>query len=105
MGRVTVIWGLLGLIGIVYEIIVARHMLVQKMYKPVFEDWLFHAFLPFIAYAALTVSAFLTRVNVSKALFVTSAAVLLMLFIGIHNAWDAVTYLVFSAQGEHGKTE
>lgn len=28
-------------------------------------------------------------------MFGVSAAVLLLLFIGIHNAWDAVTYHVF----------
>jgi VIT1/CCC1 family predicted Fe2+/Mn2+ transporter len=30
-----------------------------------------------------------------KALFAIGAAVLLLLFVGIHNAWDAVTYHVF----------
>jgi hypothetical protein len=29
------------------------------------------------------------------ALFVVGAATLLLLFVGIHNAWDAVTYHVF----------
>jgi len=31
----------------------------------------------------------------SQALFLAGAAALLLLFIGIHNAWDAVTYHVF----------
>jgi hypothetical protein len=29
------------------------------------------------------------------ALFIVAAAVLVLLFVGIHNAWDAVTYHVF----------
>lgn len=95
VGAVAVIWGLVGLGGIVYEIVVARTMR-QTMYKPVFEDWLFHFLLPLIAYATIAVSASVARSNASAALFATGAAVLLLLFIGIHNAWDAVTYHVFS---------
>jgi hypothetical protein len=30
-----------------------------------------------------------------KVLFANAAAAMLLLFIGIHNAWDAVTYHVF----------
>lgn len=41
-------------------------------------------------------------------LFVIGGAGLLLLFIGIHNAWDTVTYIVVSSweksQNEDGKT-
>jgi hypothetical protein len=37
------------------------------------------------------------------ALFGTAAAVLLLLFIGVHNAWDGVTYLVFVRRPEVSK--
>jgi hypothetical protein len=102
---VAVIWGLLGLSGIVYEIIVARRMLVQTIYAPVFEDWLFHVLLPLAAYATIAAAAFAARWHASEALFATGAAVLLLLFIGIHNAWDAVTYHVFSSRRQPGKAE
>jgi|SRR5579875_227594 len=91
----TALWGLLGLSGIIYEIIVARRMRVQTVYAPEFEDWLFHALLPFIAYGTLAGSAYAARSYVREALFGVGAATLLLLFIGIHNAWDAVTYHVF----------
>jgi hypothetical protein len=104
-GPIAVIWGLLGLTGMTYEIIVARRMRVQTIYAPVFEDWLFHAVLPFAAYAEMAASAFLARFNIREAMFITAAAVLLLLFIGIHNAWDAVTYHLFSKRGEHGTAE
>src|ERR1051325_3497582 len=45
----AVLLGVLGLCGIVYEIVVARRMRIQDVYKPVFEDWLFHVLLPFAA--------------------------------------------------------
>jgi hypothetical protein len=89
----------------VYEIIVAHRMRVQTIYAPVLEDWLFHVLLPFAAYAAIAASAFAARLNVGEALYMTGAAVLLLLFIGIHNAWDAVIYHVFSQRREQGKVE
>jgi hypothetical protein len=46
------------------------------------------------AYVTLAVSAYAARSNLREALFGVAAAVQL-LFIGIHNAWDAVTYHVF----------
>src|SRR4051812_44294491 len=52
----TVLWGLVGLGGITYVVIVARRVRGQTEYKPVFEDWLFHVLLPFAAYATLAVS-------------------------------------------------
>ena len=87
IGPVSAVWGLVRLIGIVYAVVVARRLRVQAVYQPVFEDWLFHVLLPFAAYVAHS--------HVRPALFVVGAATLLILFVGIHNAWDAVKYHVF----------
>lgn len=95
IGVAAVFWGLVGLSGVVYAIIVARRMRVQAAYRPEFEDWLFHVLLPVAAYFLLAVSAFAVLSHLREALFGVGAAVLLLLFIGIHNAWDAVTYHVF----------
>jgi hypothetical protein len=94
-GGAAVFWGLLGLIGGAYTIIVARRMQVQTAYQPEFEDWLFHALLPFAAYAVMAIAACAARQHLRAALFGLAAAALLLLFVGIHNAWDAVTYHVF----------
>jgi hypothetical protein len=94
----AILWGVLGLSGIVYEIVVARRMRTQSVYKPVFEDWLFHVVLPFAAYTALAVAAFAAGSHLRGALFGIGAAALLLLFVGIHNAWDAVTYHVFESK-------
>jgi hypothetical protein len=91
----TVLWGVLGLSGVAYVAAVARRMHRQAAYKPEFEDWLCHALLPFVAYATLAVSAIAARSYLRGVLFAVGAAALLLLFIGIHNAWDAVTYHVF----------
>src|SRR5207248_8499248 len=38
--------GLIGACGIAYAVIVIRRLLVQTVYQPQFEDWLFHALFP-----------------------------------------------------------
>jgi hypothetical protein len=84
--------GLCGASGVVYSVIVILRARRQTGYKPVMEDWLWHAIFPFAAYAALLVSAILLPRNPESVLFVIAATSLLLLFTGIHNAWDAVTY-------------
>jgi hypothetical protein len=88
------LWGLVGLSGVAYAVIVARRMRSQGAYQPVFEDWLFHVFLPLAAYSVLALSALAAPFRASDALLGVGTAVLLLLFIGIHNAWDAVAYHV-----------
>ncbi|HXW55372.1 MAG TPA: hypothetical protein VEJ67_06470 [Candidatus Cybelea sp.] len=101
LGALAVLWCVLGLSGLAYEIVVARRMRKQTAYTPEFEDWLFHALLPCAAYVTLAGSGLATGGHARKASFAVAAAALLLLFIGIHNAWDAVTYHIFFAkQGE-----
>ena len=88
------LWGSLGLAGIVYTIIVIRRVQNQSVYEPVFEDWLFHVATPLLSYAALAVSALEARSHTREALFCVGGAALLLLFTGIHNAWDSVAYHV-----------
>ncbi len=99
------VFGVLGAVGVVYVVIIARRVRVQTAYRPEFEDRLFHVFLPFVAYATLGISAYVARSQPQRALFGVAGAALLLLFIGIHNAWDAVTYHVFVRKREHDKFE
>jgi hypothetical protein len=98
---VSALWGFLGLSGVVYTIIVVRRLRVQTLYRPVFEDWLFHGILPFAAYVMLAVSAWVAHSDERPGMFLVGGAALLLLFIGIHNAWDAVTFHVFTQNKEH----
>jgi hypothetical protein len=88
------LWGLLGFGGVAYSAIVVRRMRRQIAYKPVFEDWLFHVVLPLAAYAILALSSFAASSRNREALFGVGGAALLLLFVGIHNAWDNVAYHV-----------
>lgn len=87
-------WGLAGVGGILYLLIIMRRMTRQSAYKPVLEDWLFHAWLPLAAYVLLSVMPLVARVHVRNALYGVGATTLLLLFTAIHNAWDAVAYHV-----------
>lgn len=91
----AVSYRVLGLLGIIYELVIVRRMRTQNVYKPVLEDWAFHAILPLAAYATLAVSAWLFVHHATYAMFGVGSAALLLLYAGIHNAWDAVTYHIF----------
>jgi hypothetical protein len=86
--------GACGLAGVVYSLLVVRRARRQKGYQPVFEDWLFHAILPLLAYGTLLGAALALVARTEVALFAIAAVALLLLSIGIHNSWDTVTYIV-----------
>lgn len=87
--------GLCGLGGILYGAVVVRRARAQTGYEPVWQDWLWFAALPWGTYAALGLGALLLRADTEKALFVIAASALGLLLIGIHNAWDTLTHIVF----------
>lgn len=82
-----------GALGVLYAFAVMRRALRQRDYQPVAEDWIWHAVLPTIAYAALLHAGFVLAHASADTLYVVGAATLLLVFVGIHNAWDTVTYV------------
>jgi len=84
---------LLGAGGIAYSTLTARRAKRQSNYQPVFEDWLWHAGFPFLAYAILFATGASTFRSPGAALYVVAAVAIALLFIGIHNAWDSVVYI------------
>ena len=97
--------GLAGLGGVIYVVIVVRRVHRQTDYAPVLEDWLWHTLLPLVSYTALLVAALLLPGHPAPALFVIAAATVLLLFIGIHNAWDNVTYIVLELSQPENKRQ
>ena len=97
--------GLTGLWGVGYVFIVLRRTRRQTDYQPVLEDWLYHTIFPLISYIALVVSAILLPGNPSPALFIIAAATVLLLFTGIHNAWDNVTYIAIELPQPDNKSQ
>ena len=88
--------GLSAIAGIGYMIIVLRRLLQPTPYRKTMEDWVWHVVLPFLAYIALLVAPIGLRQDHHWALYAIGAVALLLLFIGIHNAWDTVTYIIVS---------
>jgi hypothetical protein len=93
--HVALLCGALGLCGAVYILFVLRRMLKQSAYKLDAEDWAFHIILPLIAYLLLAMMPLPSLAYERETLFAIGAGVLLLLFIGIHNAWDTIAYQVF----------
>lgn len=89
--------GVAGAGALVYSGVVLRRARRQRSYVPVAEDWLWHIVLPAAAYAAVLAAAVLLGDGAEGPELVIAAATLLLLCIGIHNAWDTVTYLTFTA--------
>ena len=65
-----------------------------RTYAPDAEDWIWYTILPFVAYGGLVVAAILLRAHPVEVLFGIAGCALLLIFVGIHNAWDVVTFIV-----------
>ena len=89
----TVLLGLTGLYGVVHILRVAYMTSRLTAYRADIEDWTWYTIVPFIAYASILAGAIMLSTPV-EALFVLAAGIVLLIFTGIHNAWDVVTYLV-----------
>jgi len=87
-------FALSGLAGFLYAAWVTIQAKRQKAYTPELEDWIFHSVLPLIAYAGLLVSGLMLREPRERALLGVGVSALLLLFIGIHNAWDAAVWMM-----------
>ena len=83
-----------GIGGLIYTSVVTLRARRQEGYTPVLEDWVFHIILPYVSYALLLVGAAILTSSETLALFMFAAMALLLMFVGIHNAWDTATFLV-----------
>ena len=93
---VSLLFGLAGLGGAVYTAVVTWRMRQLTDYQPVVEDWAWNCVIPFVAYTALVVAAVLLVGHAVLSLFIVGALTLLLLFTGIHNAWDIVTFIAIT---------
>ncbi|HEY6006315.1 MAG TPA: hypothetical protein VIV57_25775 [Anaeromyxobacter sp.] len=82
-----------GIAGVALSAWVVVQTRRQQSYDPVLSDWIWHVALPIVAYASLVAAAITLLRRPVPALEVVAAAALLLLFIGIHNAWDAAVWI------------
>jgi hypothetical protein len=90
----TVPLGLAGISGIAYVAYILLRARRMTVYRPDIEDWTFHTILPFAAYGAILAGAVALPSIPVSALFSVAAGIVVLVFIGIHNAWDTVTFLI-----------
>lgn len=83
-----------GLGMLIYCASVVWRLRRQEIYSPVLEDWLWYGISPLFAYSGLVVAAILLASYPVSSLFGIAGVMLLLLFNGLHNAWDLVTYIV-----------
>jgi len=100
-GSLAVCLAVTGAVGVAYALATAIRARRQSAYAPVFEDWLWHACLPIASYGTLFVTGICAYIHPIGALYIVAAAALLLLFIGIHNAWDSAVYI--STRGAEGE--
>ena len=94
-------FGVAGLAGLIYGGVIAANMRRQgSEYVPVHEDWIWNVALPTLVYGGLLVMAFLVWRKPVQTLYGVAAASLLLLFIGIRNAWDIAVWMTVKQQRE-----
>ena len=91
--HVAVMLGLAGLAGVAYSLRVTHRTRRLTTYRPGMDDWLWYVVLPLAAYVAVLAAAIALPAVPTEALFALAGGIVLLIFIGIHNAWDVVTYL------------
>jgi hypothetical protein len=94
-------FGAVGIGTMAYTVVIAKNMRsFASDYTPVAEDWIWHAILPFLAYGSLLAVAFCIWHRPRETLYGIAAALTLLLFVGIHNAWDVAVSVTMQKQKE-----
>lgn len=85
--------GIAGFLGAAYLLRVTLQTKRLSTYTPDAEDWAWFSVLPFVAYGAILGGAIALRLSPVDAMFALATGIVGLIFIGIRNAWDVVTYL------------
>jgi hypothetical protein len=92
--------GLAGLFGAAYSFNTGRRARRLDNYSADVSDWIWFIILPFVTYLALCIGGFCLARFSESASYSIAAATVMLIFIGIHNAWDVVTYLATRSDDE-----
>jgi hypothetical protein len=93
--------GAAGAAGLMYVAVTAARIgRVSSEYIPVGEDWIWNVILPASAYGGLFAAALLIWRRPEPSMYGVAAVSLLLLFIGIHNAWDIAVWNSVRKQGD-----
>ncbi len=104
LSSLAALLGLCALGGVAVTIMAIWRIARFDPYQPVAEDWFWHGILPCASYVGLLVAAIILQRATQTALYVVASVVLVLLFVGIHNAWDAALYSAMYLPPEQGAT-
>ncbi len=96
----SIIVGVGGFCGVVYIFRIMHRTRRLTTYTPDLEDWTWYTALPLLGYGAIFAGAIGTFGAPRIALFAIAGGALLLIFIGIRNAWDVVTFLAIGGNDE-----
>jgi hypothetical protein len=85
--------GVVGLAGLIYIATIALgiHRL-KGAYTAVIEDWVWNVILPGLCFCVLLSMAFLLSARPKQSPYGVAAAIMLLMIVGIHNAWDIAVW-------------
>jgi hypothetical protein len=87
-------FGAIGLAGLIYGGVIGAGMRRHRgEYVPVREDWMWNVILPTLVYGCLLAMAFLVWRRPAQTLYGVASLTLMLLFIGIRNAWDIAVWM------------
>ncbi|MEI9884926.1 MAG: hypothetical protein WDN08_00255 [Rhizomicrobium sp.] len=97
--------GAVGAGGLIYMCVLVVRLSRQNAYQMDNEDRLFHVGLPYLGYAVLAAAGVTALWQLELALFGVGLASLILLFDGIHNAWDAIAWQVLVLRAKPAPTD
>ncbi len=96
--------GVVGLAGLIYIAIISLNIHGMKAdYVPVLEDWIWNVILPALCFGVLLCLAFLFSSGPKQCPYGIAAAIMLLMIVGIHNAWDIAVWNSIKKQ-DHEKS-
>jgi hypothetical protein len=98
---------LLGVAGIyggycAFRVVLQMNRMWGALSIAEFDDWFWYAIVPLLAYVGLIVGAILLIGAGMQGPFVLAGCTILLIFVGIRNAWDTVTFIAISRSGSTG---
>lgn len=90
----------LGVAGTIYAAWVGHHIRKQESYAADRGDWFWFFILPASSFVTFFIAGATMWSAPGAALDLVAAATLLLLFIGVHNAWDGAVYMVVNAPSD-----
>lgn len=102
---ISLLLGLLSLGMVFYQIIIMRRMRQMPHYQSTLEDWVWYIVLPLSAIIMLFIAGILLSKKPAFALYLVGSSMMMLLLIGIRNAWDNATFLALMRGHTHPESK